>query len=146
MNLVNAGLNRVAVASREALRGEGGGEERSSWLVAPAVAPSFLQPLERGGPLLAGSIAARPKPQLAPRSAFEHRKLDPQLRDRRARLPFLDPRADQAEQLRRAAQWMAHDRLTLFGIRLKGALPPPAPFDPQPHPPLLPPAPPHTQL
>src|SRR5260370_8193901 len=96
MNLVNAGLNRVAVASREALRGEGGGEERRSWLVDHAVAPSFLQSLERGGHLLAGSIAARPKPQLAPPSAFEHRKLDPQLRDRPPRLPFLSPPAPQA--------------------------------------------------
>src|SRR5260370_32242852 len=116
MNLANAGLNRVAVASREALRREGGGEVRRSRLVDHILTPSFLQPLERGGHLLAGSIAARPKPQLAPPSAFEHRKLDPQLRDRRPRLPFLDPRADQAEQLRCAAQWMAPDRLTLFGI------------------------------
>src|SRR5258708_18590458 len=116
MNLVNAGLNRVAVASREALRGEGGGEERRSWLVDHAVAPSFLQSLERGRHLLAGSIAARPKPQLAPPSAFEHRKLDPQLRDRRPRPPFLYPPPDQAEQPRCPAQWMAPYRLTLFGI------------------------------
>src|SRR5258708_15444885 len=32
---------------------------------------------------------------------------------------------------------MGHDRLTLFGIRLKGALRAPGPFDPQPHPHLL---------
>src|SRR5260370_17563173 len=116
MNLVNAGLNRVAVASREALRGEGGGEERRSWLVDHAVAPSFLQSLERGGHLLAGSIAARPKPQLAPPSAFEHRKLDPQLRDRRPRLPFLDPRADPAEPLPCPPQSMAHPRPPLLRI------------------------------
>src|SRR5258708_26254734 len=101
MNLVNAGLNRVAVASREALRGEGGGEERRSWLVDHAVAPSFLQSLERGGHLLACSLAARPKPQLAPPSAFEHPKLDPQLRDPRPPLPFLYPPAAPTAQLTR---------------------------------------------
>src|SRR5260370_30688711 len=97
MNLANAGLNRVAVASREALRGEGGGEVRRSRLVDHILTPSFLQPLERGGHLLAGSIAARPKPQLAPPSAFEHPKLAPPLRNPPPPPPFLYARAPPAD-------------------------------------------------
>src|SRR5229473_3697281 len=81
------------------------------------VAPPFLQSLERRDHLLAGSIAARPQPQLPPPRTLEHRQLDPQLGDRCARLPFLDPRADEAEQLRRAAQRMTHDSLALLGQR-----------------------------
>src|ERR1700674_734598 len=115
---------RAVSSSREALRGEWGGEQRRSWLVNDIGAPSLLQSLERRGHLFAGSVAARPQAQLPLACAFQHRQLDPQLCDRCARLPFLDPRADEAEQLCRAAQRMSHDGLALFRLRR---------LKPQPH-------------
>src|SRR5206468_9896808 len=78
------------------------------------VAEAFLQPLEGGDDLFARPIAARPQPQLTASGTLQHRQLDPQLRDRRARLPLLDPRPDQAEKLCLAAQRMPDDRLTLL--------------------------------
>src|SRR5438874_11427479 len=84
------------------------------WFPDHLVAETFLQPLHRRRDLFAAPIAAGPQPDLAPARAFEHRQLDPQLGDRRARLPFLDPRADEPEQLCRAAQRMADDGFALF--------------------------------
>ena len=55
------------------------------------VAEAFLQTLHRGDDFIARTVAARPQPQLTPSRPFEDRQLDPQLRDRRTRLPFLDP-------------------------------------------------------
>ena len=71
---------------------------------------TFLQPLDRGRDLLAGSVVAGPQSQLTAARCFEHRQLDPQLGDRCAGLPLLDPSTDEAEQLRRAREGMADDR------------------------------------
>src|SRR5439155_17062115 len=78
------------------------------------VAEAFLQPLHRGGDLFARSIAPRPQPQLSPPRALQHGELDPELGDGRARPPFLDPRPDEPEQLRGAAQCVTDDRFALF--------------------------------
>lgn len=74
---------------------------------------TFLQSLERGDHLFARSIAARPQPQLPPARCFEHWQLDPELGDRRAWLPLLDPWADEPKQLGGARERMADDRVTL---------------------------------
>src|SRR5258708_21843976 len=90
----------------EPLRWEWGGEQSWTWLAHNTVAVAFLQPLEGCDHLLARSIIARPQPQLPFSSGLEHRKLDPQLGYGRAGLPFLDPSADEPEQLGRARKRM----------------------------------------
>src|SRR5438094_9122113 len=90
---------------------------RERLLLNHDVAEAFLQPLEGGDDLFARPIAARPQPELTASGTLQHRQLDPQLRDRCARLPLLDPRPDQAEKLCLAAQRMPDDRLTLLVLR-----------------------------
>src|SRR5439155_10158640 len=74
------------------------------------------QALEGGRDLVAGAITARPQPQLTPARGFEHRQLDPHLVDGRVRLPRLDPRPREAEQLRGAAERMPDDGFARFDI------------------------------
>ena len=76
----------------------------------------FLQPLERCDHLLAVAVAAGPQPQLPPARTFDDRELDPELRDRSAWLPLLNPGADEAEELDSAAEWMAHYRVAFLGV------------------------------
>src|ERR1700693_6193807 len=99
----------------ESAWGEWGGEERRSRLVHDLIAMPLLQALERGAHLLAVAVPARPQSQLPPARALQDRELDPQLGDRGTRLPLLDPRTDEAEELGRAAQWMAHKGVAFLG-------------------------------
>src|SRR5665213_1688640 len=94
----------IAGGSCESASGEWGGEKRRPRLVNHLVAMPFLQPLERGDHLVAGAVSAGPQPQLPAARALEDRQLDPQLGDRSARPPLLDPRADEAEELGCAAE------------------------------------------
>src|SRR6266481_5981906 len=77
---------------------------------------ALLQSLERGGDLVAVAVAARPQPQLTPAGGFEHWQLDPHLGDGRVRLPRLDPRAGEAEQLPGAAERMSDDGFARFDL------------------------------
>ena len=80
------------------------------------IAEALLQSLQCGDDFFAGSIAARPQPQLTSARTLEDGQLYPQLGDGCARLPFLDPRTDQAEELGSAAERMTDDGLAHFRI------------------------------
>src|SRR5207248_3501620 len=80
------------------------------------IAVSFLQSLEGSADLVAVAITARPQPQLTPARRFQHRQLNPHLGDWRVRLPRLDPRAGEAEQLGGAAERMPDDGFARFHV------------------------------
>ena len=92
------------------------------WRAHHPIAEAFLDALERGDELFVRATpphargAGTPKDELTPARRLEDRQLDPELIDWSTRLPFLDPRPDEPEQLGGAAERMTNDRLALFGI------------------------------